>query len=500
MKRPDMRSLTGRISQAPTELLHEEVLAPQFDYDVNHLLPFYLHMEKVLLLEYARLGVLSADDTRAVALALHKVSAASLTADPQSNLSDLSFAIEVAVGRRLPAPVPSWRVDRSRNDFQACGQLQLGRAQTIRTAEELLACAAAVHELAVLHAYDPMPGYTHLQPAQVITPAFFLSAVCEHMLHFAERLLVCYDGWDAAPLGAGAMAGQQLPWDRDRLAELLGFAKPAPHALTAVASRGWLLELAAECATFGIGMSRFVTDLMTWAGGQHSFVSLPDEMAAISSAMPQKKNYPILERLRGKSSHALSWYVDTAATQRATPFSNSVEVSKESGTQMVQQLSVLRSMLRLAAAVFGHLSFDTERLREACEEDHLGAFALANELTLADGIPWREAQVITGAYVLAAQRNARPATRPDPELLLRIAAAHGHEAGHSAAALEGLLRPEAELERKATAGSTAPHATMALLQRQKKRIGVLTADWNGRREVPEAAARRVDQLLGLGAP
>ncbi|MFD2122944.1 lyase family protein [Streptomyces cirratus] len=63
----------------------------------------------------------------------------------------------------------------------------------------------------------PMPGYTHFQAAQVITPGFHLAAVAEHLLHTQRRLVQTYDGIDACPLGAGAMAGQELPWDRDRM-------------------------------------------------------------------------------------------------------------------------------------------------------------------------------------------------------------------------------------------------------------------------------------------
>ncbi|MFH8516804.1 lyase family protein [Streptomyces gelaticus] len=270
------------------------------------------------------------------------------------------------------SPVPAWRVDRSRNDFQACAQLQLGRAQTVETAAELLTCASAVHDLAVRHLDDPMPGYTHLQPAQVITPAFFLVAVCDHLLHTAERLLAWYDGTESSPLGAGAMAGQQLDWDRERLAHLLGFAKSNPHALASVASRGWQLELASECATFGIGMSRF-----------------------------------------------------------------------------------------------------------------------------ADGVPWREDQVIAGRYVLDATASWRPATEPDPEALHRIGSEHGHRVGNSAAALGTLLSADCELERRAGTGSAAPSASADLLAEQYDRISALTADWQRRREAPEAAARLVDRLLGL---
>lgn len=498
--RSGVGSLTGRISQPPAALLHDEILAPQFAYDSRYMLGHYLRIEKALLLESQRLGMLTAAQARAIASALDHIADTGLVADPALNLSDLSFAIEVAVKGLLEEPVPAWRVDRSRNDFQACAQLSLGRAQTVLTATEILRCTTAVHELAYRHVDDVMPGYTHLQAAQVISPAFYLSALTEHLLHTTERLLVGYDSGDACPLGAGAMSGQLLPWDRTRLAHLLGYSSATPNALVSVASRGWLLELASECATFGVGMSRFLTDLMTWAGGEYGFVELPDELAGISSAMPQKKNYPILERLRGQSTHALSWYVDVATSQRATPFGNTVEVSKEGSAQLVQQMDGLRSMLRLATAVFDNLTFRVDRLRERCEREYLGAFSLATELTLHDGLPWREAQVVTGKYVLAAQRDGRPSSDGDQELLLAIASSHGYRADHTAKALNGILRSRDELASRATLGSAAPAETTALLDRQAVRLKKLTEQWTQRQEAPEIAARQVDQLLGKNGP
>ncbi|MEU6788772.1 lyase family protein [Nonomuraea angiospora] len=491
MSAPGLGSLTGRISRAPATLVDEEVLRPQFDHDVTHLLPFHLRIEKALLAEYARMRVLDQDEVRAVAAALHAVDAGTLTPDPEGNLSDLSFAVEKAVAGNLAVPVPAWRVDRSRNDFQACAQLQLGLALTADVAMEILACAAALHEPAVRYLCDPMPGCTHLQAAQVITPAFFLTAVREHLLHTADRLLAGYDGWNASPLGAGAMSGQRLPWDRHRLARLLAFDRAERHALSSVASRSWLLELAAELATFGVGMSRFLTDLMNWAGGEYAYVELPDELAGISSAMPQKKNYPILERLRGKSTHALAWYVDVAATQRATSFSNSVEVSKESSAQLVDQLMGLRTMLRLTTTVFGALTFRVDRLRERCEQAHLGAFSLANELTLADGVPWREAQVIAGRYIMAERGG------PEPETLRRVGTDAGYALERTPERLAHVMSVDGELRSRATTGSAAPSETVALLDEQATRIDTLTADWRRRRRAPLDAARHVDALLGL---
>ena len=87
-------SLTGRIAGVPSEVWHEEVLAPQFAYEVEHLLPWYVAIEKVLLLEYARMGLVDAGEAEALGRRWASVSPTSIAADPRANMSDIAFALE----------------------------------------------------------------------------------------------------------------------------------------------------------------------------------------------------------------------------------------------------------------------------------------------------------------------------------------------------------------------------------------------------------------------
>ncbi|MFD2122945.1 hypothetical protein ACFSNO_31495 [Streptomyces cirratus] len=55
-------ALSGRIRSGPSELLHDEVLAPQFRFESRHLLHHYAAIEKTLTAEYARMGLVTADE------------------------------------------------------------------------------------------------------------------------------------------------------------------------------------------------------------------------------------------------------------------------------------------------------------------------------------------------------------------------------------------------------------------------------------------------------
>lgn len=488
-------TVTGRIDGIPSEVWHEEVLAPQFAYEAEHLLRHYVAIEKVLLLEYRRMELVDDAGTAAIAARLDGVDSGSVRANPRENMSDISFALERHVAAGPFAPFAAWHVDRSRNDLQVCAQLLSAREQVRALAADLLAFDAAVRALAAGAVEVPMPGYTHAQAAQVISPGFYLAALSSETLTAVRRLLAAYDEIDACPLGAGSMAGQELDWDRSRMAGLLGFARPQPHALVAVASRGWALAIAAEAANFAVALSRFTTDLMAWGGSAHGFLDLPDELSGISAAMPQKKNFPVLERIRGRCALVAGSAAELAAAQRNTPYTNTVEVSKEAGAHLRVQTEALRSTLRLAHAVVTGLVFRTDRMRAACEGEYLGGFTLANRLTLDEGVPWRTAQVIAGRYIKAALDKGLAPADGDAELLAAVAEEAGHRLGGPEALLAASLSVEAGLRAKTSVGSTHPDQVRAVLAELGAEQERLTEGWAERGTAARAAADRVAALL-----
>jgi argininosuccinate lyase len=488
-------ALTGRLTEGPHELLRAEVLRPQLEYEVAHLLPAYVRVEQVLLVEYGRLGVLDQRQVATLGRALSEVDAPEVAAAAERGMSDLAFGLEQAVTARVGTVPPAWHVDRSRNDLQACAQLMHARDRLAVLAEQLRTLAATAVRVAGAHTDEVLPGYTQLQAAQVISPGFWLAALADQLLHAIDRLDATYRRADRCPLGAGAMAGQELAWDRERMARLLGFAGASRHALRAVAGRDWALEVAAELSTLGVALSRFTTDLMTWAGAGHGFVDLPDEWAGISSAMPQKRNFPVLERIRARTGHLTAFYVDIAVGQRSTPYSNGVEVSKEAGGCVPAMFDTAGSVLRLLDAVLDGLSFRTEAMRAACAAEFLGGFTLANLLTGRAAVPWRTAQVITGRYVTEAlRRGLRPDT-PDGALLEHLAAEAGHPLDHGDDLLTEAFAVDGALAVKRTQGSTNPDAVRAMLADQDAELRAAAATWADRARHVASAYTELDRVL-----
>ena len=389
-------------------------------------------------------------------------------------MSDALFALERCVHARVPAGAGAWHVDRSRNDVQACAQLMYGRERLLQIADATVDLARATLTTARRHTGSLMPGYTQHQAAQAITFGFYLTALAEAAVTAAEALVAAFTTVNLCPLGAGALAGLELPWDRDRLADALGFAGPQPHALTSVASRGWVLRAAAELSVLGTTMSRFLTDLMWWSGSSCRFVDLPDALAGISSAMPHKRNFPVLERVRGMCGHLSGLAGDLMTAQRNTGYTNLVEVSKE-GTRYLEELfSVGGTMLALFAQVVASLRFDPRRAEGALSGEVLAASTIANHLTLEHGVPARTGQIAVGAWISATlDRLGEGADLTPAHLraddLAGACARLGFPVTLDEARLRDLLDAGASVRRRRTSGSTHPDRVHDLLDRVEER-------------------------------
>ncbi len=488
-------ALTGRVQAAPDQTLHDEVLYPQFLYEMKHYLPHYLLAEKALLLEYARMELITGEEMMTLSGLLNQADGVNLVADPEANMSDMFFTIEKFVSDRLPQPVATWHVDRSRNDLQACVQVMFTRAKILEFVGGLLELFPSLHRLALETLEKPMPGYTHYQSAQVISPGFYFSAVTEQVLDVLRHLLFIYDDLNQCPLGAGAMAGHELPWDRRRLANLLGFSHDRHHALLAVGSRDWALRVAGELSTFGVAVSRIVTDLITWGSSGYGFITLPDEMCGISSAMPQKKNFTILERIRGKCAHLSTYYLDIALGQRNTPLTNLVEVNKEALSQMNALFQTAGSIVRLLHMVIDRIGFNEAAMRQVCEQDYLGGFGLANALTLHYGVPYRQAQVLTGAYITESiARHLNPA-QVDADMLHSLCLRQGYDIKLDEEEHERLFQADFNLRSKHSAGSAHPDSVLRLLERQSEEYGSVAETWTQRKSDAEQIASRLERIM-----
>lgn len=405
--------------------------------------------------------------------------------DPERE--DPWFNYEAELTRRAGPDAGRLHLARSRNDLKCTqdrmqtrrlGELLLGNCLTLRTA--LLDGARRFGTVI-------MPGYTHLQHAQPITYGWFLLGVEAALARDADRIEDALARMDECPLGAGALAGTRFPIDRQRTADLLGFARPQSHALDAVASRDALLELLAAATQVALTLGRMSQDLYLWSSFEFGMIAFPDRVASTSSMMPQKKNLTVLENLKARPAAVFGALTTAVMALRGTPFGHSQEVAIETARWAADALEELIAIVPAARVVVECAVPQLERMERLAGANFATATTLADLLVARHGLPFREAHHITGHYVRLAMNGM------DPSAAIRKA--YEAETGHTLDDAESLLRdalaPAGVLE--ATAGCGPSRAeTTSLEAEARRRLTLAQAAATNRQKFRDRAATQLD--------
>jgi argininosuccinate lyase len=297
------------------------------------------------------------------------------------------------------------RTGRSRNDLNATVlQLRL-RAPVERLLTATLRLQAVLLGRSRRYAATVMPGYTHYQPAVPTTYGHHLGGVARALDRDLAALGVAAAGLDACPLGAGTGHGTAIPIEPARTAALLGFERPAPHALDAVASRDVVLRLLSAAAILGVTVSRLAADLLLWTTAEFSFLDLPDELVGSSSAMPQKRNPFLLEHVKGRSARVAGAFVAAATAMHATPFANSVAVGTEGCAGVIEALDAAADSVTLLRLVVAGAQPRPAAMLARAVAGNTTATAAAERLVTEEGLSFREAHHLVGRLLTEAENT-----------------------------------------------------------------------------------------------
>ena len=251
----------------------------------------------------AAVGLISSEDADKIVAGLDQVAAeiASGARPLSAALEDIHMNVEARLTELVGEPGRRLHTARSRNDQVATDLKLYARAVCAEIITAIDRARLALVRRARQHAATLLPGYTHLQRAQVVTLGHHLLAYAEMLGRDRGRFYDAARRADESPLGAGALAGTSLPIDRQRTALDLGFAVPTRNSLDAVSDRDFAAEIAFACALLGVHLSRLGEELVLWSTTEFGFVRLGEGYCSGSSLMPQKRNPDIAELLRGKA-------------------------------------------------------------------------------------------------------------------------------------------------------------------------------------------------------
>jgi argininosuccinate lyase len=317
-------------------------------------------------------------------------------------LEDVHMNIEGRLADLIGAPAGRLHTARSRNDQVATDFRMWVRAAIDTIDDEIGKLQSALIDRAEEHAATIMPGFTHLQAAQPVSFGHHLLAYVEMFGRDRSRLQDARVRLNECPLGAGALAGTSFPIDRHLTAEKLNFDRPMANSMDAVSDRDFALDFLAAAAILSTHMSRLAEEMVNWSSAQFGFIRFTDAFSTGSSMMPQKRNPDAAELVRGKTGRVYGALLSLLTVMKGLPLTYSKDMQEDKET-VFATFDTLELCLAASAGMVADMKPNPDRMLESAGAGFTTATDLADWLTQALNIPFRESHHITGKVVKLAE-------------------------------------------------------------------------------------------------
>lgn len=350
-----------------------------------------------------RAGLLSDAEARDIERGLYQIRdefALGTGFESKPDDEDIHTAVERRLFKLIGDPAHKLHTGRSRNDQVATDTRLYVMDAIDRVKSQVSSLQSQLVTQAERHFGILMPGYTHLRRAQPILFSHYLLSFFWMLQRDRERFADAKKRASVLPLGAGALAGNPFPIDREFLARELGFARVSENSLDAVSDRDFIGEFLFAASMLQVHLSRLAEDLILYSAPEFGFIELDDAYTTGSSLMPQKKNPDALELVRGKTGRVISNLQSLLVTLKGAPSTYNKDF-QEDKEPLFDAVDTLELTLPIVAGVIQTLRVNAGRMRAALDESML-ATDLA-EYLVRRGVPFRQAHHLVGALVKLAE-------------------------------------------------------------------------------------------------
>lgn len=250
-----------------------------------------------------------------------------------------------------------------------------------------------------------MPGYTHLQRAQVVTFQHHLMAYYNMLNRDKKRVINALEIMDESPLGCGALAGTTHIIDRELTAKDLGFSKPVDNFLDGVSDRDYLIELMSAFSIIMMHLSRLSEELILWSSQEFKFITIDDAYSTGSSIMPQKKNPDAAELTRGKTGRVYGSLMSLLTTMKGLPLAYNKDLQEDKEV-FFDSLDTTLACLQIMSNMISTIEVNSENMKKAVKEGFLNATEVADYL-VSKGVAFRDAHSIVGSIVIYCEAHKK---------------------------------------------------------------------------------------------
>lgn len=242
---------------------------------------------------------------------------------------------------------------------------------------------------------------TYLQPAQPSSFGHFLGGFAEEAVRNLDRIEAAFRWANRSPAGVGGVAGTSLPFDRERMAQRLGFDGSAPHTRDAMWSVDGLTDSLVAATQSALTIDRLAEDLEIFASPQFGYISLAASASRASILLPQKRNPYALAVIRGGAGTLIGRTMGVLATQR-TPSARTDNWLYAYG-ETVGSLRLAARLATLGTEVVREMAVDEETLSASAGAHFSVAADLAEQIMIRCEIDYRTAYSIVKGAAAAVQ-------------------------------------------------------------------------------------------------
>ncbi|MCM8711983.1 argininosuccinate lyase [Clostridium sp. SYSU_GA19001] len=315
----------------------------------------------------------------------------------EGDYEDIHSFVETNLIKKIGNVGKKLHTGRSRNDQVAVDMRLYAKEKALEIVNKMEALQQVVFKLAEENPAI-MPGYTHLQRAQVVTFKHHMMAYHSMFSRDIKRLEDAVDRLNENPLGCGALAGTTYSIDREITTKELNFKKTVDNYLDGVSDRDYIIELISCFSILMMHFSRLSEELILWSSKEFGFIEIDDQFATGSSIMPQKKNPDAAELIRGKTGRVYGALTSILTTMKSLPLAYNKDMQEDKEPFFDASDTVLKC-ISILIEMLGTLKVKKETMLKAVKKGFLNATEAADYL-VNKGMPFRDAHGVIGSIVL----------------------------------------------------------------------------------------------------
>ncbi|MFH1201122.1 MAG: argininosuccinate lyase [bacterium] len=259
---------------------------------------------------------------------------------------------------------------RSRNDQALVMQRLFSKEKLLEIKKEILNLIKALEEQIKKQGKIKMPGYTHMQKAMPSSVGMWLGSYGDSLKDDLVLLDAALAVIDQNPLGSAAGYGENiLGLDKKFTTKELNFKKVQNNPIYCALSRGKFENIVLQAiSSVMFDLGKISSDLLLFTTKEFNFFTLPDSFKTGSSIMPQKKNYDVLELIRGNVAifNGYQYQIENVIKNLFSGYNRDFQLTKE---PYLKGMKLALRTTRVATLVIKNLKAKKTNLENACTSE-----------------------------------------------------------------------------------------------------------------------------------